>query len=279
MLLLLLQAYIVTSIADAPFAYRRILPDERGSKIEEMQHRRAEANGTLKHLVVLMKFRDHVIQRDVPSKQDYDVLFNQEGGDPYIAPTGSVKDVFLANSYGQLSVESTVINWVPLSERESYYADGVYGLENAMFDALQEALDQVDSRNNVRFSDFDSDNDGQIDAITFVHSGYGAEWGGADCGGAQEEDRIWSHHRTGTSSIGRWCARDGICMGSYQIVSGLWGKCGKDIARIGVISHELSKFLGLNGMYDGTGGSGVGAYSLMVRNFAMQCRHIRAFLL
>ena len=41
---------------------------------------------------------------------------------------------------------------------------------------------------------YDSDNDGYIDSIQFLHSGYGAEIGGIDCyTGSAMEDRIWAH--------------------------------------------------------------------------------------
>lgn len=62
-----------------------------------------------------------------------------------------------------------------------------------LHEALREALDYLDDNNIIDFKDFDADGDGMIDAITFLHSGYGAEWGQTDCYGAQKADRIWSH--------------------------------------------------------------------------------------
>jgi hypothetical protein len=57
--------------------------------------------------------------------------------------------------------------------------------------AIRYALDYLDDRGLIDFSKFDVDGDGYIDAITFVHSGYGAEWGGVDSYGANYPNRIW----------------------------------------------------------------------------------------
>lgn len=65
-----------------------------------------------------------------------------------------------------------------------------------LHEALREALDYLDANNLVNFSDFDDDKDGRIDSITFLHSGYAAEWGQSDCYGQGKDDRIWSHKWT-----------------------------------------------------------------------------------
>ena len=125
--------------------------------------------GTLKNLVVPIKFKDHEF-RDVPSVADLTTLFNNDGPTSPVAPTGSVWNVFQQSSYGALSVDSTVANWVVVSQPEAYYANGDSGLTTMTHNLLAEALDLVDS--SINFGNFDDDNNNVIDAITFLHSGY-----------------------------------------------------------------------------------------------------------
>ena len=58
---------------------------------------------------------------------------------------------------------------------EAYCANGQSGLDSYLHACLRNALDKVDVFTD--FDEFDTNNDGWIDAITFLHSGYGAEWG------------------------------------------------------------------------------------------------------
>ncbi len=97
-----------------------------------------------------------------------------------LAPTGSVRDYYTENSYGAMTLQSTVTVWVTLPQTEAYYANGLDGFGSYPQNAqrmVQDALALVDA--SVNFGQFDQDNDGFIDAITVIHSGYGGETGGA----------------------------------------------------------------------------------------------------
>ena len=197
----------------------------------------ATISGELKNLVVLMRFADHE-ERTIPSREDIDILMNSVGGDPSLAPTGSVRDVYAQSSYNQLTVDSTVYQWVTLPQTEHYYADDQNGFSNVFVEALHDALDIIDQDPNFSFRDFDNDEDGTIDAITFLHSGYGAEWSSTDCYGSSGSQRIWSHKWTMPSRL-HWYSSDNVRVNKYHVSPAVWGTCGSNIGRIGVIAHEL----------------------------------------
>jgi M6 family metalloprotease-like protein len=221
--------------------------------------------GTVRNLVVLMRFANHAT-RPVPSTSQIDVMMNADGGDPVLAPTGSVRDAHLEYSYGQLTLASTVTRWVDLPQTESYYAAGASGLTTRIHEAIRAALDALESDPSFRFRDFDGDHDGQIDAITFLHSGYGAEWGSSDASGTYYTSRIWSHKWT---LFGGWIGSEGVRVSDYNISPALWGRSGSAIGRIGVICHELGHFFGLPDLYDtdSSGGEGIGSYGLMANSW------------
>ena len=90
----------------------------------------------------------------------------------------------------------------------------------------------------------DHNNDGLIDNIIIVHSGYPAEIGGNDCEtGATGTERIWAH--TVAFQTDQWTAPDGsIQANGYSVSSGLRGLCDGGLARIGVTTHELMHTFG-----------------------------------
>ena len=206
--------------------------------------RTAITSGLLKNLVVPMRFSDHA-SRALPTRADLDVLMNNEGPATQ-CPTGSVRDVFTESSFGQLDIQSTVVDWVTLDFTEAYCANGKSGLSSRIHECLTNALDKV-AATGVDFRDYDLDGNGRIDGITFFHSGYAAEWGGTDGFGASYTNRIWSHKWAIWST--NW-SNNGVRVYEYHINPSLWARSGSSIGRIGVVAHETGHFLGLPDLYD-----------------------------
>ena len=238
-------------------------PGDGGTSSGPSSSPESVVSGTMKNLVVLIRFADHTL-RSLPLEGNIDVLFNSFGSNEYFAPTGSVRDVYLENSYGLLELNSTVYFWVTVSNTEEYYANGDSGLSPKIWEALIDALNQVNE--GLDFNQFDEDGNGYIDAITFIHSGYGAEWGGSDEDDTHYLNRIWSHK---WSIQPTWESSEGVKVGSYHISPGLWGTSGSQIGRIGVIAHETGHYLGLPDLYDtdSSDGSGIGSYGLMANSW------------
>lgn len=221
-------------------------------------------SGTVKNLVILCMFSDHTLGVQTRDPGDYEILFNQIGGDPALAPTGSVKDLYLENSYGQMTLQSTVVGWVTLPQTESYYAFGNDGTGYYPHNAqkmVEDALDLVDPL--VDFSQFDMDSDGYVDAIDIIHSGYGAETGGGD------GDWIWSHQWSlWALPGGQWTSNEGIKVYDYHTEPALRGTSGTNIVRFGVIAHETGHFFGLPDLYDtDQSGEGIGSWGLMANSW------------
>ena len=217
--------------------------------------------GTVKNVVILMRFANHT-GRTLPSNPDFNIIFNAPGGNPILAPTGSVRDLYSENSYGTLVLDSTVYGWVTLPQTEQYYANGNSGRDPTIHQAIISALNLVDPL--INFSQFDTGGDGFVDSIAFVHSGYGAEWGGTDADGVYYTSRIWSHRW----QIPTWTSAEGVSVRDYHVNPGLWSTSGSAPGRIGVICHETGHFFGLPDLYDTDGGGqGIGSYCIMANSW------------
>jgi len=66
-----------------------------------------------------------------------------------------------------LDLQLTVVNRITLPRTESYYADSQRGLVVKLHEAICTALDMA--QDFIDFANLDTDGDGMIDAITFIH--------------------------------------------------------------------------------------------------------------
>jgi M6 family metalloprotease-like protein len=204
------------------------------------------ASGTLNLLLILIDFPDRA--HTFPS-DNFNNLMNQTGYNG----TGSFKDYYSANSFGQLNIVTTVTGWYTASHNHDYYCDDCLGAnKNVTYKELvREAVDAAEA-DGVDFSGYDNDGDGVVDGVMVIHQGEGAERG--------DLRNIWSH----SSSLGFLSVSyDGVIINDYTLnpetSNGLMGT-------IGVLCHEFGHNLGLPDYYD-TDYAGSGGQSFDLGNW------------
>jgi M6 family metalloprotease-like protein len=186
-------------------------------------------SGTVKMLIIPIRFSNHK-SRNLPTKAAWETLFNT--GDH------SFKKYYSECSYGKLTMETVVTDWVDVDQTE---AQAAANLEPV----LVAALNKVDA-NGFNFKQFDNNKTGEVDIMTFVHSGYDSATSGEDEDGTPSKKRIWSH----AFAISAWTAKDGTKVESYNINAGLEGLSGSKQCAINTPVHEVGHVLGLPDLYD-----------------------------
>ena len=183
----------------------------------------APAVGTRRALVLLVDFRDN------PSSQTADhfqeMLFSRGS-----YPTGSLSDYYEA-SYEQLSILGDVCGWYKAPQPYSYYAGTRYGFGSYPNNAYKLVEDVVDlAAADVDFAQYDTDGDGEVDALFIVHAGSGAEATGNTAS-------IWSHMSSITPR-----QKNGVKICRYSMEP--------EDGKVGVFCHELGHVFGLPDLYD-----------------------------
>ena len=206
----------------------------------EMQIARETKSKIIRRAVVIMcDFSDNI---GTTPAGHYDSLTNG----PFA--TGSVKDFYLENSYGNLEFQFLVTPiWVRLPNPYTYYTNNDYGTGSWPQNAQKMAYDAVVAADPyIDFSQCDMDNDGYVDALVIVHAGPGAE-------STNNPNDIWSH---------AWVIPVTLIVDGKQAY---WYTTVPENAGCGVIAHELGhRPLGLPDLYDTDYSSeGLGNWSLM----------------
>jgi M6 family metalloprotease-like protein len=193
--------------------------------------------------VLLVAFSDVGFSLSSP-EQKFDALLNEKG---YSANggTGSVHDFFAENSHDRFTPVFDVYGPVTLENEMAYYGKHTrYANDEKPEIALYDACVALDGE--VDFSQYDYDNDGEVDMILFYYAGYSEAEGGPT-------DAIWPHRWTMQASS-NYSARnarfDGVKIGSYFCTAELRGTFGATMCGIGTTCHEFSHALGLPDFYD-----------------------------
>ncbi len=211
-------------------------------------------SGTFKAVVLLVHFPN---KNNIVQPSFFTDLLNSEGLDfktnyPVSTNVSSVREYYQFVSNNSFQLEFDVFGWFSMPNDYEYYVGSGKGLgsyPNNSQKLVEDAIDAADSV--VDFSDYDNDNNGEVDFLLVVHAGTGAEFEGGT-------SDIWSHQWTiGTQT------RDGVRLRRYSMQPEYWLQA-NDMT-IGVYCHELGHLIfGLPDLYDTSGNSyGIGYWGLM----------------
>lgn len=210
--------------------------------------------GNLKMLAICMQFPDE------PSIYPISVI-NDVLNKPNYNGTGSFKDYFIANSYGQSNPTIDVVGWYTTTRNREQYGQRLnnnstnFSYMTNVRELVSRALDSADLRGNIDFRQYDNDKDGDMDGVLIFHAGYGAEQG--------VNGFIWSHRSTISTVF-----KDGVSITDYCInpVKRSWNGEIRAVG-IGVLTHEWGHIMGLPDLYDTNDKNGqsvgIGEWGLM----------------
>lgn len=198
--------------------------------------------GQQKIVCILMQTPDLPFIR---SREEFLALFNQLNY-TLDGATGSLRDYYLENSWGQLDLIVDVFGPYTASQNMSHY--GTPGM------ARQLVIEGINLANpHVNFADYDLTGNGFVDGLHMIFSGYGRESTGIP-------NTIWSHASMIIPSV----FVDGVQINRYSCSPERRGNPGINptgaITRIGVIGHEIGHVLGAPDFYDTDGGESGGHF-------------------
>jgi len=200
--------------------------------------------GTLRGLVILAEYPDVPFNAN-NGRESFLRLLNEEGYS-HNGATGSVRDYYTDQSYNLFTPEFDVVGPVALPNNMSYYGSDIGGMTDPnayrlIVDACRLADGQID------FSKYDNNNDGKVDLVYVIYSGY------AQSNGASTAT-VWPHMWF-LSKYGAELTLDGVQIDRYACSSECIGISGSEITGIGLFCHEFSHTLGLPDIYDTTNSS------------------------
>jgi M6 family metalloprotease-like protein len=239
-------------------------PPHRSNHDRGSQRQLGPSTGTIRALVVLIRFPEHS-QRQLPTPDDFKAVCE-----------GPVAEYLSQQSYGQFTISGCdVTNWVESDNTEAYYSFGNYGrvtreeLQPLLYPALN-MLDVTAAASNPNFwQQYDSDYDTYIDLVVGIHSGYGSQFAGSDCEtGRAAIDRIQTQAFNGVGSS-PWVSSQatGVYnLEGFTILHAMEQACGNKTVKMGIMAHEIAHTLmGYpRDLYDfKVGGAGIGGFDIM----------------
>ena len=269
------RAFTLSSESDfAVLADRQVLEQQRQQCLARRQNVRKAAprkagefgkptsyTGSKKGIIILVEFPEKEESSStgsgtstevIPAKlfaadntqEVFEDMANKVGYTDSYGSVGSVHDYFDSQSNGQFDLTFDVMGPVTVSEPMKFYA-GKGGLEN-VHEMIIEACKLVDDQ--VKWSDYDWNDDGYVDQVYVMYAGKGQ----ADGGGYYT---IWPHEYELSSALSPDGFRPGeplklqdMKIDTYACGPELNGSGKRD--GIGTLCHEFSHCMGLPDFYD-----------------------------
>ncbi len=196
-------------------------------------------SGQKKGLVILAQFPD-IQFKSGHDKDKYTAILNEPDYTTEEGFIGSVADYFHAQSNGQFELTFDVVGPYTTAHKSSYYGendeDG-YDLhpEEMIIEMCEKADEEVD------FSDYDWDGDGEVDEVFVVYAGK------SESENTSKPTLIWPHMWT-LDEADKDLVLDSIRINVYACSNEIRSNGG--ICGIGTFCHEFSHCLGLPDFYD-----------------------------
>ena len=214
-------------------------------------------------LVILVEFSDLPFTTCEDPHAAFSAQMNEKGYSKN-GGTGSARDYFFENSNGLFEPIFDVFGPVTLPKEKSYYGanTGISGNDAHPGQALIHGCELLDDE--IDFSQYDSDGDGEVDMVLMYYAGYGE----AD---SYDHNAIWPHEWA-LSGQGESLRLDGVKIDTYSCTNEKNGPGTGNVDKmcgIGTACHEFGHALGLPDMYDTDGDSSSGeagglySYSVM----------------
>lgn len=205
-----------------------------------------------KGLIILVEYSDRPFQRsdanefynDMVNTSGYNGYYDEDGT-KFNACTGSVRDYYYDNSNGIFDPSFDVVGPIQVS----YVTTDAHKTSN-FYPILKEALQKADQY--INYADYDADNDGAVDMVYFIASGYGSNYGDNNQNylWPYASDLAWYSYFMGLKydnmSFGRYACS--VEMGGYEAYADYPEY--SFIDGIGTMCHEFSHVLGLEDHYD-----------------------------
>lgn len=205
-------------------------------------------------IVILMEFNDKQFSTVENASQYYNDAMNKEGFTAENGANGSVRDYFIASSYGAFKPTFDVYGPVQINYGQHDAGQGTNNTSINMGTFVKAAVEAIDAE--VDFSQYDHDGDGYVDNVYIFYAGKGA----AD---SNDSRTIWPH----AFDMRDWGVtlktNDGVSIGSYTCSNEVNGGRPNYPAGIGTFVHEFGHCLGLPDLYDTAGRASVSNYTPM----------------
>ncbi len=195
-------------------------------------------------LVILADFSDYYMTY---TPQEYDRYFNELGYSEN-GMKGSVRDYFLACSYGQLDIQFDIVGPVSLKKSVKYYGtNDSHGYDHHPGQMVSEAIQAAENK-GVDFSLYDWDGDKVVDQVFVIYAGYGEAQSGIESNIWPQEGKLSEKgdYGDGTGAL----KFDGVTIDMFATSCELSGRRGLEIDGIGTACHEFSHCMGLPDTYD-----------------------------